>query len=50
MSGIKKVALVFGISGGIGENIYSHLKKKILKYTDFLEQQIPIIILSVKNT
>ena len=28
MSDAKKVALVFGISGGIGSSIYSHLKKK----------------------
>ncbi len=31
MSDTKKVALVFGISGGIGGNIYNHLKKKNLK-------------------
>ena len=31
MSDSKKVALVFGISGGIGGNIYNHLKKKNLK-------------------
>ena len=28
MSDAKKVALVFGVSGGIGSNIYSHLKRK----------------------
>ena len=31
MSDTKKVALVFGISGGIGGNIYSHLKRKNFK-------------------
>ena len=31
MSDNKKVALVFGISGGIGGNIYSHLKRKNLQ-------------------
>tara|TARA_Y100000589_G_scaffold330865_1_gene381936 strand:- start:1228 stop:1917 length:690 start_codon:yes stop_codon:yes gene_type:complete len=31
VSDTKKVALVFGISGGIGGNIYNHLKKKNLK-------------------
>ena len=28
MSATKKVALIFGISGGIGSNIYSNLKRK----------------------
>ena len=28
MSATKKVALVFGVSGGIGSNIYSNLKRK----------------------
>ena len=28
MSDTKKVALVFGVSGGIGSNIYSNLKRK----------------------
>ena len=31
MSDTKKAALVFGISGGIGGNIYSHLKRKDFK-------------------
>ena len=35
MSDNKKVALVFGISGGIGGNIYSHLKKKNFKVYGF---------------
>ena len=28
MSAAKKVALVFGVSGGIGSNIYNNLKRK----------------------
>ena len=28
MSASKKAALVFGVSGGIGSNIYSNLKRK----------------------
>ena len=28
MSTTRKVALVFGVSGGIGSHIYSNLKKK----------------------
>ena len=35
MSDTKKVALVFGSSGGIGGNIYSHLKKKSFKVYGF---------------
>ena len=31
MSDAKKIALVFGISGGIGSNIYNHLKRKKFK-------------------
>ena len=35
MSDTKKVALVFGVSGGIGSNIYSHLKRKKFKVYGF---------------
>tara|TARA_Y100000814_G_scaffold23841_1_gene15939 strand:- start:185 stop:319 length:135 start_codon:yes stop_codon:yes gene_type:complete len=44
MSDTKKVALVFGNSGGIGGDIYSQLKKKISKYTEFQEQLSPTAI------
>ena len=35
MSTSKKVALVFGVSGGIGSNIYSNLKRKKLEVYGF---------------
>ena len=35
MSDVKKVALVFGASGGIGSNIYRHLKRKKFKVYGF---------------
>ena len=35
MSDAKKIALVFGISGGIGSNIYNHLKRKKFKVYGF---------------
>ena len=35
MSDAKKVALVFGASGGIGSNIYRHLKRKKLNVYGF---------------
>ena len=35
MSDAKKIAIVFGVSGGIGSNIYSHLKRKKLKVYGF---------------
>ena len=35
MSDSKKVALVFGVSGGIGSNIYSNLKRKKFKVYGF---------------
>ena len=35
MSDAKKIALVFGVSGGIGSNIYSHLKRKSSKVYGF---------------
>ena len=35
MSDTKKVALVFGVSGGIGGNIYSHLKRRNFKVYGF---------------
>ena len=35
MSASKKAALVFGVSGGIGSSIYSHLKRKKFKVYGF---------------
>ena len=35
MPDAKKVALVFGVSGGIGSSIYSHLKRKKFKVYGF---------------
>ena len=35
MSSTKKIAIVFGISGGIGSNIYNQLKRKKLKVYGF---------------
>ena len=35
MSANKKVALIFGVSGGIGSNIYSNLKRKKFKVYGF---------------
>ena len=35
MSDTKKTALVFGVSGGIGSNIYNHLKRKNFKVYGF---------------
>ena len=35
MSDAKKVALIFGVSGGIGSNIYNHLKRKNFKVYGF---------------
>ena len=35
MSDEKKVAIVFGVSGGIGSNIYNHLKRKNFKVYGF---------------
>ena len=35
MSDTKKTALVFGVSGGIGSNIYNHLKSKNFKVYGF---------------
>ena len=35
MSDAKKVALIFGVSGGIGSSIYSHLKRKNFKVYGF---------------
>ena len=41
MSDTKKVALVFGVSGGIGGNIYSHLKRKNFKVYGFSRKTDP---------
>ena len=41
MSNTKKIALVFGISGGIGGNIYSHLKRKNFKVYGFSRTSEP---------
>ena len=41
MSDTKKGALVFGVSGGIGGNIYSHLKRKNFKVYGFSRKTDP---------
>ena len=41
MSATKKVALIFGVSGGIGSNIYSNLKRKKLEVYGFSRTNNP---------
>ncbi|RPH08820.1 MAG: SDR family NAD(P)-dependent oxidoreductase [Alphaproteobacteria bacterium TMED194] len=41
MSTVKKVALVFGVSGGIGNNIYNHLKSKKFEVYGFSRKTEP---------
>ena len=41
MSDEKKVAIVFGVSGGIGSNIYNQLKRKNFKVYGFSRETDP---------